>query len=143
MHAPDDKLTLSIPSHPRYLCIIRAFFDSLLRELGFEPQEADGVILAVHEACANVIEHGYQGDTTQRIDLTVHVVPECFTVEIRDYGRQQDIAAIKPRPLHQVRPGGLGTHFMQTLMDDVTYDSSDAGTLLRMTKRRSTSCKSP
>jgi anti-sigma regulatory factor (Ser/Thr protein kinase) len=46
--------------------------------------------------------------------------------------------------LHDVRPGGLGTHFMRSIMDTVIYDvSPDMGTLLRMTKRRSESCTSP
>jgi anti-sigma regulatory factor (Ser/Thr protein kinase) len=102
------------------------------------------VTLAVHEACANIIEHSYQGDTTERIDLTVLVTPAELTIEIRDYGRKPDLAKIQPRALHDVRPGGLGTHFMRSIMDSVTYDISPAtGTLLRMTKRRSTSCMSP
>jgi sigma-B regulation protein RsbU (phosphoserine phosphatase) len=102
------------------------------------------VILAVHEACANIIEHSYQGDAAQRIDLTVLITPEELAMEIRDYGSKPDLAAIQPRALHDVRPGGLGTHFMRAIMDTVTYDvSPDTGTLLRMTKRRSASCASP
>ena len=143
MDAVHDRLTLSIPSNPCYLGTMRAFFNTLLPTLGFGNQEVRGVILAVHEACANVIEHCYRGDLAQRIDLAVLVTPECLTVEIRDYGEPRDIATIKPRALHDVRPGGLGTHFMQSLMDDVTYHASDPGTLLRMTKRRRVSCTSP
>ena len=102
------------------------------------------VTLAVHEACANIIVHSYQGDTAQRIDLTVLITPEELAVEIRDYGSKPDPAAIQPRALHDVRPGGLGTHFMRSIMDTVTYDVSPAtGTLLRMTKRRSEPCTSP
>jgi anti-sigma regulatory factor (Ser/Thr protein kinase) len=98
----------------------------------------------VHEACANIIEHSYQGDTAQRIDLTVLITSEELAMEIRDYGNKPDLAAIQPRALHDVRPGGLGTHFMRSIMDTVTYDvSPDTGTLLRMTKRRSASCTSP
>src|SRR5215831_13387738 len=93
---------------------------------------------------ANIIAHSYQGDTAQRIDLTVLITPEELAVEIRDYGSKPDLATIQPRALHEVRPGGLGTHFMRAIMDTVTYDvSPDTGTLLRMTKRRSESCTSP
>jgi anti-sigma regulatory factor (Ser/Thr protein kinase) len=102
------------------------------------------VVLAVHEACANIIKHSYHGDTAQRIDLTVLITPEELAMEIRDYGSKPDLAAIQPRALHDVRPGGLGTHFMRSIMDTVTYDiSPDMGTLLRMTKRRGASCTSP
>jgi anti-sigma regulatory factor (Ser/Thr protein kinase) len=143
MDVADDRLTLSIPSNPRYLCTLRAFCGSLLEALDFHPTEVDKVILAIHEACTNVIEHCYAGDMTQRIDVTVLVTPADIAIEIRDYGKKQDVEAIKPRALHDVRPRGLGTHFIRSIMDDVTYNSSDTGTLVRMTKRRSIPCKSP
>jgi anti-sigma regulatory factor (Ser/Thr protein kinase) len=143
MDVADDRLTLSIPSNPRYLCTLRAFCSSMLEALGFPRTDADKVTLAVHEACMNVIEHCYGGDMTQRIDVTVFVTADDIAIEIRDYGQKQDVAAIKPRALHDVRPRGLGTHFMQSIMDDVTYHSSDTGTVVRMTKRRSVPCASP
>jgi phosphoserine phosphatase RsbU/P len=142
MNVADDRLTLSIPSNPQYLCTLRAFCSSLLDTLGFPQAETEKVILAVHEACTNVIEHCYKGDITQRIDVTILVSAADITIEIRDYGQKQDIASIKPRPLHDVRPRGLGTHLMRSIMDHVTYNSSDTGTLVRMIKRRSVSCKS-
>jgi anti-sigma regulatory factor (Ser/Thr protein kinase) len=138
-----DWMTVSIPSNPQYLCILRGFFGSLLETLDFNDAETNGIVLAVHEACANVIEHCYRGDAGQRIDLTVSVMPESITIEIQDYGGPQDVTAFKPRALDDVRPRGLGTHFIQALMDDVSFSASDTGTLLRMTKRRSTPCKSP
>ena len=144
MDATAERFTLSIPSHPRYLCVLRGFFASLLSTLGFSSYEEMRVILAVHEACANVIKHCYQGDTGQRIDVTVLLTPDHLAVEIRDYGIKPDLAAIQPRALQDVRPGGLGTHFIRSVMDSVTYDvTPDTGTLLRMTKRRGESCMSP
>jgi anti-sigma regulatory factor (Ser/Thr protein kinase) len=102
------------------------------------------VTLAIHEACANIMVHSYHGDTAQRIDLTIWLTPADLIVDIRDYGSKPDLTAIHPRPLHDVRPGGLGTHFMRTIMDSVTYDlSAEVGTVLRMTKRRSELCTSP
>jgi serine/threonine-protein kinase RsbW len=143
MDTPPDRLTLSLPSNPRYLCAVRAFFSGFLHELGFERDEADGVILAIHEACANAITHGHQGNTEQQIDLTVLVTPTCLSIEVQDYGTRQDVSGIKPRALQDIRPGGLGTYFMQALMDEVTYNASDTGTLVRMTKRRRVPCTSP
>ena len=137
MDSAADRLTLSIPSDPCYLCVLQGFFGSLLAGLRFSSAEGTQVALAVHEACANIIAHSYQGDTAQRIDLSVLITPEEVVVEIRDYGSKPDLAAIQPRALHEVRPGGLGTHFMRSIMDTVPYDvSPDTGTLLRMTKRR-------
>lgn len=144
MDAAAERLTLSIPSHPRYLCGLRGFFENLLTELGFNRQESRRITLAIHEACANVIEHGYGGDTQQRIDLTIHIAPTEVTVEVRDYGIKTGIETIKPRALGDVRPGGLGTYFMQSVMDAIVYcPAAEQGMLLRMTKRRSAPCTSP
>ena len=144
MDAAADRLTLSIPSHPCYLSVLRGFFGNLLASLGVHSADVMRVTLAVHEACANIMQHSYRGDTAQRTDLRVLITPEALAVEIRDYGRKPDLAAIQPRALQDVRPGGLGTYFMRAIMDSVTYDVSlDTGTLLRMTKRWSTSCTSP
>jgi anti-sigma regulatory factor (Ser/Thr protein kinase) len=142
MHAAHDRMALSIPSNPQYLCAVRAFLSSLLNDLEFDSKEVEGVVLAVHEACTNVIEHCYQGDLTQRIDFTVIVEPEWITIEVQDYGQKQDVSTIEPRSLHDVRPRGLGTHFIRSIMDEVTYNSSNTGTLVRMAKRRSVPCKS-
>ena len=144
MDTTADRLALSLPSHPRYLCVLQGFFGSLLAGLGFSSSEVMRVTLAVHEACTNIMQHSYQGDTGQRIDLTVLLTPDTLAVEIRDYGLKPDLAAIQPRALQDVRPGGLGTYFMRSIMDSVTYDVSlDTGTLLRMTKRWSQSCTLP
>ena len=41
-----------------------------------------------------------------------------------------------PRSLEDVKPGGLGTHFMKEIMDEVSYCTDrEEGTLLTMIKR--------
>lgn len=143
MHDDAEYVTLSVPSDPRYLRVVRDFLSSLFEALGFDFRERMGVVLAVNEAYANVIQHSYRGDTTQRVDLAVSIAPQILTIEIRDYGGETDLACIEPRDLDEVRPGGMGTHLMRTIMDEVTYDvSSGTGTVLRMSKSRSQTCKS-
>ncbi|NIQ02595.1 MAG: hypothetical protein GWM98_21310 [Nitrospinaceae bacterium] len=54
---------------------------------------------------------------------------------IRDYGKQCDSRRIKPRPLTRIEPGGLGTFFINEIMDEVNYCTNrDRGTLLTMHK---------
>jgi anti-sigma regulatory factor (Ser/Thr protein kinase) len=143
MHNGSEYVTLSVPSNPRYLRIVRDFLTSFLNDLGFNALDCMGIVLAVNEAYANVIQHCYRGDTTQRVDLTLLIVPQLLTIEMRDYGGKMDLSCIEARDLDDVRPGGVGTHLMRAIMDEVTYDvSSDTGTVLRMSKRRSQPCKS-
>jgi sigma-B regulation protein RsbU (phosphoserine phosphatase) len=46
-------------------------------------------------------------------------------------------AEIEPRDLDDVRPGGLGVHFMREIMDEISYlpQEGDYGNILRMVKR--------
>ena len=133
----DGTVTLTVPSHPKYLYVVRRTMHPLLYHAGFSVQEARRIILAVDEACSNIIKHAYGGDHTGTITATFTDVPERFTVRLRDFGRKADPAAIAPRDLADVRPGGLGTHFMKAAFDSIDYDTSQGeGTLLTLEKRK-------
>jgi anti-sigma regulatory factor (Ser/Thr protein kinase) len=48
-----------------------------------------------------------------------------------------DVSTIAPRKLDDVRPGGLGTHFMGTVFDTVEYDTTQVtGTVLTLVKEK-------
>ena len=48
-----------------------------------------------------------------------------------------DIEKVKPRDLSDVRPGGLGTHFIREVMDEVVFlvSPEGCGNLLKLVKR--------
>jgi anti-sigma regulatory factor (Ser/Thr protein kinase) len=83
------------------------------------------VALAIDEAVTNVIRHGYKGSAGQPIEVVIDRVERegapALQVTIRDFGRQVDPAMIVGRDLEDVRPGGLGTHIIRTIMDEVEY----------------------
>ncbi len=135
-HMP-AAVSLTVPSHPRYLYVIRRTLHPLICEAGFTRQEARRIILGVDEACANIIKHAYGTERTGTITVTVVDDAERFTVRLRDFGRQVDRASIVPRDLSDVRPGGLGTHFMQAAFDTINYDTGQGeGTLLTLEKKK-------
>ena len=89
------------------------------------------------EACANVIRHAYEGRDTERIVLTFTIVPEGLEIRVRDFGPVSDPQTFKPRDLSEIRPGGLGLHFIRSAMDEIGYETPEGGgMLLRMTKYR-------
>ena len=59
--------SVSVPADPRYLKAIRAFFQSVLADVCGE--RADMVILAVDEACSNVMKYRSGGCEDNRIRL--------------------------------------------------------------------------
>ena len=93
--------------------------------------------LALTEAMANVIEHGYEGDETQKIEVGVDVAGNNLRITLRDWGRQADPAAFDQRDLDDPGEGGYGVFLMEQLMDDVSREPQpDGGTLLILTKQR-------
>lgn len=130
-------VVLDIPSDPASLFLARCFVERLTERLEFSRSEIEGMVLAVDEACTNIIRHAYSNRTDQRIVLTFIVHTELIEIRIRDFGTPADPETFKPRDLSDVRPGGLGIHFIRSAMDEVHYESpADGGMLLKMIKFR-------
>jgi anti-sigma regulatory factor (Ser/Thr protein kinase) len=130
-------VTLTVPSHPKYLYVVRSALYPILVDAGFGRKDARRIILAVDEACSNIIKHAYEGDHTKTITMTVIDTIDRLTVRLRDYGKQVDASKIAPRDLADIRPGGLGTLFMGAAFDLVNYDTEqEQGTLLTLEKKK-------
>ena len=126
---------LTVPSDPKHMRLIRRMVAGAVEVVGFQRCEVNAIALAVDEACTNVIRHAYGGDFTKRIDVRVEIHPDRIEVKVRDWGKKADPCQIKSRDLADVRPGGLGVHFIREIMDEVVYDTSvDVGTELRLKK---------
>ena len=101
----------------------------------FNEKEVKNITLAVDEACTNVIKYAYDDRHNKKIVLTATVKKDRLEVTIRDFGKKANPESFTSRPLKEVRPGGLGLHFIKKIMDEVEYDtSSKIGTTLRLVK---------
>jgi anti-sigma regulatory factor (Ser/Thr protein kinase) len=135
MAFPGETVRLTIPSQSKYLGLVRRVIQQISQDGGFSEEEGRRLTMAVDEALSNVIKYAYDHDPTKIIELTLTDSPQKLEIHIRDFGRQPDPKLIKPRNLDDVRPGGLGTHFIQSIMDEVIYDTSgEVGCILRMVK---------
>ena len=95
------------------------------------------MVLAVDEACSNVIRHAYGNRTDERILLTFHVDEDRLEICIRDFGPSSDARSFQARDLDDVRPGGLGIHFIRSAMDQVEYENQEGGgMILKLIKLR-------
>ncbi|MBK8984940.1 MAG: ATP-binding protein [Chloroflexi bacterium] len=106
---------------------------------------ADGatfhIELACDEACTNIIEHAYEGEDRGDIEVSWRVNGNDFVITFHDHGRSFDPANVPtpaiselseiPEP-ENLKVGGLGIHFMRTLMDDIQYmfDQQKGNTLI-------------
>jgi len=132
------ELEIEFYSRPSYLAIIRHMIDTLCGRLGYMPAESSQICLAVDEALCNVIRHGYDLREDGRIRVQLHERTDLGLLEvvIEDDARQVELHTIRSRDLEDVRPGGLGVHLINEIMDDAEYEHRDGGGMrLRMRKK--------
>lgn len=136
-----DEVEIRIVAKPTFLCVARSAIRQVADLAGLSETESDGVILALEEALANSIRHGYGGACDEPIIIRVFKESaepggqDALVAIVRDFGKQVDPASIKSRDLEDVRPGGLGVHIINSVMDEVEYSCpAEGGMQLRMVK---------
>ncbi len=133
----ETLLELRFPARADRLKLIRGGVRAAARMCGFNDATAQSIVLAVDEACQNVIVHGYKERADGEIVLGVFRRRDGILLRLRDFAPPVDPAAIKPRALDDIRPGKLGSHFIHEIMDSVEFRPSPDGTgnLLEMIRR--------
>lgn len=94
--------------------------------------------LAVDEACANIIEHGYRGMDPGSIILSFWIEPDRIVVQITDFGQVfEPVEGLKPdveAALKNDEMGGIGLYLIYQTMDNIDYQVSREGNTLTFTK---------
>ena len=97
--------------------------------------------LALEEAVANVIQHGFTGSPPpHRIEIALAIGDDDVVAEVIDNGELFDpCAAPEPdrdAPLEVRDPGGLGIHLIRRMVDVVEYRRIGGENRLRLQKKR-------
>ena len=101
---------------------IRKFIQDFLIENKIKEDLLYQVVLAIGEAAMNIVQHAYKGgDASKKIKIDVDLIDQTLILDFFDEGIKADPSKIKPRKLEEIRPGGLGTHFIKMVMDDVQW----------------------
>jgi serine/threonine-protein kinase RsbW len=106
--------------------------------MGFTEEAVDQIVIAVDEACSNIIRHAYGGDPAQQIQIVVDTYPDRLEITLSDQGRRFDPSTYRePDPQKLARSGqrgGLGLLLMRRLMDEIQYDYRDEFNIVRLIK---------
>jgi len=123
-------------AHADNLKPLRHLVKKLFNEQGCNEKDLNSVIMAINEACMNVIQHAYNTEDGEIIvDFLIN--KDDLIVRIYDFSETVDTNVIKSRDLDDVRPGGIGVHLMNEVMDKVEYKTGmdGMGNLLELTKK--------
>ena len=134
-------LRLDLLSDPNLLCVVRGAVERLTESFGFSAPDCRAVTRAVDEALTNIIRHSYNGRPDRPIGMLFRSVPGAATTKasgleilLSDRGPSIKRAQLCMRELEEVRPGGLGLHFIQQSMDIVEYKRTNGTNRLRLVK---------
>ena len=118
---------LMVKSSTENLAQIRDFMKSTARQCGFSDDTVGKIILAVDEACTNIIKHAYKYSPNGTIFISVKFADSKFEISITDEGSHFNPISI-PEPdiqeyYKQKKIGGLGMFLIKKLMDEVKYST--------------------
>lgn len=117
-----DSVVVTIPSQAKYLSVVRAATVNIGKLYGMDEPVIEDVKLAVDEACSNVIKHAYKGNPSRKIVVKYRAIQDRFEVIIEDSGMKGRMELMKGRSLDDIRPGGLGIHFIKRVFDVFEFD---------------------
>jgi serine/threonine-protein kinase RsbW len=141
------KISKTVLSRTDHLLEVRDFVSDAARQFGFGEEDVANIVLAVDEACTNIIKHAYQYAPDKKIFIAIHRNNGTFEVRIKDNGKNFDPDALKApdlkRNLSHHRRGGLGVYLMKKLMDRVEYnfeagESNEVSLVKYLSKKRDT-----
>jgi len=135
-------LKMELRSNPEMLCVVRNALSELTAKLGFSEPECRAVVLAVDEALTNIIRHAYLGDAEQPIELSFRRIAmqgegqpgDALEIILEDHGVTINPEKMCGRALEDIRPGGLGLHFIRESMDTVEFSRSEGRNQVRLVK---------
>jgi serine/threonine-protein kinase RsbW len=126
MKTQEKHISKRILSRTDKLSEVREFVDAAARTFGFSEEDIAHIILAVDEACTNIIKHAYQYQKDKEIEISIFRSTQSFEIRIYDSGKAFNPSLIHPPDLKEQlghkRRGGLGVYLMKRLMDKVEYN---------------------
>ena len=102
---------------------VRTFCREVFEKLQIEKNLKDELVLAIAEAAQNIVKHAYKDDpqTDDKMVVQISCKDNKLQIGFYDMGTPVDPNKVKHREIDNVKPGGLGTFFIQEIMDAVEF----------------------
>lgn len=108
---------------------ISTFILQAIKDAPFDDRQRYAIDLAVDEACSNIIDHAYGGNTQGEIKILLEITELGLIITIRDNGAAFDPACVAEpdltSPLETRCERGLGVFLIREVMDEAAYDFSN------------------
>lgn len=137
-----EKFQISLAAELESLARFREFIKSICQRYPqISAEHCYDLQLAVDEASTNIIQHGYAGMNPGSMILSVEVGSKQVNITLTDFGHPFEPSE-PARPdaqagLQDRLEGGFGLYFIYQTMDQVDYETTEAGNRLKFVKNLS------
>ena len=106
---------------------VRTFSRETFEKIKISQDLKDELVLAIAEAAQNIVKHGYKGveETTDRMEIKISLNDNQLEIGFYDKGKPVVPGNVQHRKLDDIKPGGLGTFFIQQIMDAVVFKEGE------------------
>lgn len=119
-------IDITIVNQGSELARVAELLDRLGAERHLAPEMVADMQIALDEVLTNITEYAYTDNAEHKIHICIRVLDNVLEAVIEDDGAPFDPLAIPApdvsAPLHERRVGGVGIHFVRSLMDEVAYE---------------------
>ena len=120
-----------VPNDIAYGEIVCSFVVTVAKKIGFSDEEANMIELGMDEAFTNAVEHAFESDEEESIEISCKQEAESLIVSIREKGLPFDPTLVQqynPKAaLNERSERGMGMYLMCKCFDDVTYTNLGRG----------------
>ena len=125
MNIKDQK---EFPVDSAQLKEVRNFARGLFDQVPEFEDNREELVLALAEAAQNIVKHAYKDIESNNDKMEIKIsLKKNDELEIGffDKGKPVDGAKVRHRNIDDIKPGGLGTFFIQQIMDAVVFREGD------------------
>ncbi len=133
--APEKKFQLHLPSTLGCEKVAMDFAASVARSMNFPADRVEDLKTAVAEACTNAIEHGNKLDASMKVGISLTIDKGRLQVAVQDEGTgigRVPTPNIDSKIEGKSDPRGWGIFLIESLMDEVTFESTPEGNVVKM-----------
>lgn len=115
--------SVRLPVDAQSVPLVRGLLRQALEHFGLVADRVDDILLALTEACANVVKHA-GGQEQYEVDVAID--DQVCRISVLDHGEGFDVAAVEEEPRSPL-DGGRGLLLMRALVDRLAFQETEDG----------------
>jgi len=120
-----EVLEIKLPNQLKYLSVVASLVTEACNVHHLPKQDMEDILLAMDEACTNIIKYAYEVGSLEYLTLRLTFDPERVLIEFRDKGKPFNPLTLSHSNLapevEGQNAGGLGISVIKKVMDKIEY----------------------